>query len=69
MAQTVKELPFEDAVVEAAKINHKMDNVLSGSTPWDKEMYENEARALLTECGENYLYEEHDDVPHIKVNE
>lgn len=65
--QQVLELPLEEAIVKAAEINHKMDNIISGRTPWDKTMYENEARALFAETGENYLYVEHQDVPHIKV--
>lgn len=65
--QQVLELPLEEAIVKAAEINHKMDNIICGRTPWDKDMYEDEARALFASTGENYLYENYPDVPHIKV--
>lgn len=65
--QHVLELPLEEAVVKAAEINHKMDNIISGPTPWDKSVYESEAHALFSETGENYLYVDYPDIPHIKV--
>lgn len=54
------ELPFEEAVIEAAKQNFERDNKfgLIRRFEWNKKSvrdeYEEEAKIILTETGENY---------------